>query len=150
MFSMAPSTTPFCGWSLTFSTVACTDTSEESVLGKGRSVVTSGFFTSTGPEAERKTFCQMPESRSRMAGIQSQPSVHRNVGPSMALIPPFGPIPARAVCSCGTPGFGCGVISTATTAVFPGSASFVMSNLPRMNAPRIVPTWVPFTHTAAK
>ncbi len=82
--------TAFCGLSVTFSTVACTATSEESVRGSGRSVVTSGSLTSTGPVAERKTFCQMPVSRSRMAGIQSQPMVQRKVGPSMAVIAAVG------------------------------------------------------------
>ena len=48
-----------------------------------------------GPLAERKTFCQMPVSRSRMAGIQSQPMVERKVGPSMAVMPPFLPRPSR-------------------------------------------------------
>ena len=37
----------------------------------------------------------MPVSRSRMAGIQSQPMVERNVGPSMAVMPPFWPRPLR-------------------------------------------------------
>ncbi len=32
--------------------------------------------TTTGPVAERVTSCQMPMSRSRMVGIQSQPMVH--------------------------------------------------------------------------
>ena len=46
-------------------------------------MVTSGSFIDTGPVAERKTFCQIPVSRSRTAGSQSQPMVERNVGPSM-------------------------------------------------------------------
>ena len=114
---MLPASTPVTGVSLTFSTVACTATSAESVLGNGRSVVTSGSFTTTGPVAERKTFCQMPVSRSRIAGIQSQPIVERKVGPSIAVMPPFFPMPARSVCSCGSPGCGSGVTSTATTAL---------------------------------
>ena len=147
MFSMTPWTTAFCGLSLTFSTVAWTATSDESVRGRGRSVVTSGFFTSTGPVAERKTFCQMPVSRSRMAGIQSQPMVERNVGPSMAVMPPLGPMPSRKVCSCGTPGWGCGETSTASTACLPGFTCAVMSKMPRMKAPGVSPTCAPLTQT---
>ncbi len=74
-------------------------TSEVSVLGRGRSVVTSGSLMVTSPDAERKTLRQMPVSRSRMAGIQSQPMVERKVGPSMAVMPPLPPMPALAVCS---------------------------------------------------
>ena len=36
--------------------------------------------------------------------------VQRNVGPSRAVSPPFGPIPVASVCSTGTPGCGCGMI----------------------------------------
>ncbi len=84
----------------------CTVISLESIRGSGRSVVTRGSSTSTGPVAERNTFCQIPVSRSRMAGIQSQPMVERKVGPSRAVMPPFRPMPARIVCSCGSPGCG--------------------------------------------
>ena len=139
MLPIVPRTSPATGWSLTFSRVVSTVTSEESVLGSGRSVVTNGSFNCTGPVAERNTFCQMPVSRSRTASSQSQPMVDRNVGPSSAVMPPFWPTPLRSVCSCGTPGCGSGVMSTATTAGWPGVTCAVTSKMPRINAPRIVP-----------
>ena len=129
MLPIVPWTSPATGWSLRFSTVVSTVTSDESVLGSGRSVVTNGSFIRTGPVAERKTFCQIPVSRSRTASSQSQPRVDRNVGPSSAVMPPFGPTPLRRVCSCGTPGCGSGVTSTATTAGWPGVTCAVMSKI---------------------
>ena len=150
MSSITPCTTPFTGLSLIFSTVVCTVTSDESIFGSGRSVVTSGSFSTTGPVAERYTFCQMPVSRSRTALSQSQPIVDKKVGPSMAVMPPFWPTPSRSVCSCATPGCGCGATSTATTACWPGFTCAVMSKVPRIKAPRIVPACAPFTHTAAE
>ena len=44
-------------------------------------------------EAVSSTSCHMPVLRSRMAGIQSQPSVATNVGPSSTIAPPFSPGP---------------------------------------------------------
>ena len=56
-----------------------------------------------------------------------------------------------AACArAGSPGWGCGATSTATTACLPGLTCAVMSKMPRMNAPRIVPTCTPFTQTAAE
>ena len=104
MFSILPRSSPFTGLPVTFSTVACTVTSAESVRGNGRAVVTYGSFTTTGPVADRYTFCQMPVSRSGIVGSQSHPMVERNVGPSMALMPPLGPMPVRNVCTWGAPG----------------------------------------------
>ena len=71
-------------------------------------------------------------------------------GPSMALMPPFWPTPSRSVCSWGTPGCGCGVTRTATTAWWPGLTCAVISKMPRMKAPRMVPIFAPFTHTSAE
>ena len=59
------------------------------VSGSGSVVMICGVSSETGPWAESVTSCQMPMSRSRMAGIQSQPSVSAKVGPSMAMRPPF-------------------------------------------------------------
>src|SRR5580692_5701032 len=104
----------------------------------------------TGPLAEINTFCQIPVSRSRIAGIQSHPIVERNVGPSIAVVPPFCPTPSRIVCSCGTPGCGCGDTSTASTALLPAFTSCEISNVPRLKAPFIAPTCRPFTQTCAE
>ena len=141
--------TPFSGWSVTFSTVAATATSDESKRGSGKSVVTSGVLITTGPVAERNTFCQIPVSRSQMAGIQSQPIVQRKVGPSMVVSPPLWPIPSKTVCSCGMPGWGCGEIRTASAASLPGVTSGETSKSPRMKAPLIAPTSFPLTQTCA-
>jgi len=118
MSSMLPTSTPVCGRSLTFSRLLERPRRFESILGKGRSVVTAGPEPAR-PVAERKTFCQMPCRRSRMR--ESIPAmVERKVGPSMAVMPPFFPMPSRSVCSCGMPGVAPARPSTARTACFPG------------------------------
>ena len=101
------------------------------------------------PGALSVTGCQMPVSRSRTAGIQSQPSVATNVGPSRHIMPPFSPGPPRIDCSCGMPGWGGGEMRTASTFVSPGFRTSVTSKTPRMNAPLIVPSDLPLSHTAA-
>ena len=75
--------------------------------------------------------------RSRMPGIQSQPMEQRNVGPSIAEMPPLWPIPFLMVCSLGVPGWGCGVMRTASVARAPGVTQEVISKRPRMKAPFI-------------
>jgi len=119
MVPIVPWRIPLTGAVVMFCNVALMVRSAKSVCGRGSFVTTRGACTRTSPDAERKTFCQMPVSRSRMAGIQSQPMVERKVGPSSAVMPPLPPMPARMVCSCGTPGWGCGVMRTAMAALPP-------------------------------
>ena len=95
--------------------------SAESMRGSGSLVMTCGssMRRSRRRQPARRS-CQMPLLRSRMAGIQSQPSVATNVGPSMARLPPFSPGPAATDCSCGIPGCGGGDTRTASTLAHPG------------------------------
>ena len=115
-----------------------------------RSVVMNGSFTSTSPVASSVTGNQIPVSRSRTAGSQSQPIVERNVGPSIAVSPPFCPTPSATVCSCGMPGCGCGATNTATVARVPGFTISEISKSPRINAPRISPACRPLTQICAE
>ena len=136
---IVPTSVPVWDFSVRFLSAAETWSSATSCLGD-KSLVTYGSLISTGPDEDRVTGSQMPVSRSRTAGSQSQPMVERNVGPSIAVSPPFLPTPAATVCSCGTPGWGCGDTRTARAAARPDFTSVVTSKSPRMNAPRIVPT----------
>ena len=61
-------------WSLLRS-VASTATSARLISGSGRVVAASGFSIETPPVVFRKTSAQMPASRPRTVGIQSQPAV---------------------------------------------------------------------------
>ena len=90
------------------------------VSGSGRVVTTCGSPIFTVFVAVIVTGCQMPVSRSRIAGIQSHPSVATNVGPSRHMMPPFSPGPPLIDCSCGMPGCGGGETRTASTFVCPG------------------------------
>ena len=103
----------------------------------------------TRPDALSSTSCQMPVLRSRMPGIQSQPSEAANVGPSSATQPPFSPGPAAMDSSCGMPGCGGGDTRTAITLRLPGRDRPVTSNTPRMNAPRMLPSRLPLIQTSA-
>ena len=69
------------------------------VAGNGNLVTTCGSPMRTLLVMRNVTGCQMPVSRSRIAGIQSQPSVSTNVGPSRHMMPPFSPAPALMLCS---------------------------------------------------
>ncbi len=84
-----------------------------------------------------------------MPGIQSHPRVQRKVGPSMAVMPPFFPMPVAMVCSIGSPGCGCGATNTARVALWPAFTRDEMSNFPRVKAPVIAPAFVPLTQTSA-
>ena len=117
-------------------------------LGVAATTKTAGSLTTTTPVLDKNTFCQIPVSRSRIAGSQSHPIVARNVGPSTAVSPPFFPSPSRIVCSCETPGCGCGDTLTASTILAPALTTEVTSNRPRANAPFISPTRTPFTQIA--
>src|SRR5580698_3964949 len=119
------------------------------VSGKGSLVTTCGSAISTTFVAVKVTGCQIPVSRSRIAGTQSQPSVATNVGPSRHMAPPFSPGPPLIDCSCGMPGCGGGDTRTASVFIAPAFTTLVTSNTPRINAPVMVPSDCPFNHTTA-
>ena len=119
------------------------------VSGSGSVVMICGVSSETGPWAESVTSCQMPMSRSRMAGIQSQPSVSAKVGPSMAMRPPFSPGPSASDCSCGMPGWSGGEMRTART-LSPGVRRLATSKRPRLKAPSMRPSAWPLSHTCAR
>ena len=117
-----------------------------SALGSVVITFRSPISTAPSPSASRPARC--PCSRSRMPGIQSQPSVAANVGPSSTCIPPLSPGPALIDCSCGMPGCGGGETRTAS-AFSPAITSSVTSNVPRRNAPVNPPSFLPFIQTSA-
>ncbi len=148
-FSIATRRVPFTGLSDTFSSGTLISTSALLVSGSGSVVTTCTSPIFTMPVAVSTTGCQMPVSRSRIAGIQSHPSVAMNVGPSSTIAPPFSPGPPRIDCSCGIPGCGGGDTRTSSTFVCPGFSTSVTSKMPRMNAPLMLPSDFPFSHTSA-
>lgn len=89
----------------------------------GRTASTRGSPMTTGPVDRSRTWFQIPETRSRTAGIQSHPEAARYVGelrfiwpaPASTQDSPAGPL------SPGLPGTGIGVIFTAS-AFWPFSA----------------------------
>ena len=101
-------------------TVTWTVTSAESVRGSGRSVVTRGPRRAPGRSRRAR-----PSARCRCRGRgwrESSPSrwCRGRWGRRCAVMPPFLPTPLAMVCSCGTPGCGCGETCTASTALSPG------------------------------
>ena len=150
MCSIVPVRTPDWALSVTLRTVAWTVRSAVSVRGSGKSEVMAGSGRTTGPLADSTTSCQMPASRSRMVGIQSQPMLQRNVGPSRPVTPPFGPVPVATVFSWVTPGCGWGKTCTASPFGLPTDTFVVTSKMPRANAPWMGPTCRPLTHTSAR
>ena len=109
----------------------CSSTSAEDLSGSGSRVMTCGSPRVTAPVSVRLTPCHKPVSRSRMAGIQSQPSVATNVGPSITRKPPSGPGPPLINCSCGIPGCGGGDMRTARAFTAFGRSTWVTSKSPR-------------------
>jgi len=119
------------------------------VSGSGRSVTTCTSPIATGPPTCSTTSCQIPVTRSRMPGIQSQPSVQKNVGPSKSIAPPLGPAPAESDSSCGMPGWGTGETRTTSALGCPARTTAETSKTPRRKAPRISPRRAPLSHTSA-
>ena len=135
--------------SVRFSTGTVISTSALLLSALGRVVTTCASPSLAAPVALSTTSCHRPELRSRTLGIQSQPSVAKNVGPSSACMPPFSPAPALSDCSCGMPGWGGGDMRTARAFGAPGVGLRLASNRPRMKAPLISPIRAPFSHTSA-
>jgi len=105
--------------------------------GSGKSVVTSGFFTTTGPVADRYTSARSPyRDRESLESSPTRSCTRKWIGPSIADSPPFRPHAARSVCSCPCR-MCCGTTSTATTGVSGRLHMLRMSKIPRMNAPRV-------------
>ncbi len=75
MSPKVPRSVPETGFASWLFSVASTWMSACDVSGSGSVVVTSGFSMVTGPLVVRYTSFQMPVSRPRMTGIQSQPMV---------------------------------------------------------------------------
>ncbi|SCE21716.1 hypothetical protein GA0115240_14447 [Streptomyces sp. DvalAA-14] len=116
----------------------------------GRTVSTRGSPMTAWPVERSRTWFQMPATRSRTAGIQSQPEAARYVGELrfMMLAPastkdrPSGPL------SPGLPGVGIGVIRTAS-ACSPAASSAVTSWAERANGYVRPPTCRPLSQMSA-
>jgi hypothetical protein len=117
--------------------------SAREVSGSGSVVVTSGSSIVTGPLPVRYTLFQMPVSRPRTAGIQSQPIEAWNVGLSAPSAPPLLPKPVT-VFSLVDPGVWFFSMRTASAFAWPMRSLPVTSKRPRINAPSMRPSFSPF------
>ena len=117
-------------------------TSAREVSGRGSFESTWEFSMVTAPVTVKKTSFQMPVSRPRMVGIQSQPMAAWKVGLSAPSAPPFLSGLSK-VFSLMLPGVAFFSMRTASALLRPGGSLPVTSKRARVKAPSMRPSFSP-------
>ena len=112
------------------------------VSGSGSFASTKGFSIVTPPVTVKNTSFQMPVSRPRTVGIQSQPTEAWKVGLSAPSAPPFLPGLWKVFCVI-DPGVAFFRMRTARALLRPAGILPVTSKRARVKAPSMRPSFSP-------